>query len=205
MSAVSITEAWPPAGQPFTVTNLDRMPEDGRRYELLAGALIVTPRPTTVHQLASARLVTTLSNANVHFSYAKGRTVSLSLVDYQVSEVHNSGFTFGGTWRKKGLLLPFKVPFTDKDTHRLDNDLVFKLDLSIINNSTSNSILDQNLTTPVAGNKTIKIDPSIDYAVNKKINVRFYYDKTRVIPYISSSPPTSLTRMGLEFKVSLSQ
>lgn len=145
------------------------------------------------------------SGANVHFAYAKGRSVSLSLVDYQVSEVHNSGITIGGTWTKKGIILPFKVPFTGKDTHRLDNDMRFKLDITVMNNSTSNSILDQNLTTPVAGSKTIKIDPSVDYVVNKKVNVRLYYDRTRIIPYISSSPPSSLTRMGVEFKISLSQ
>jgi Uma2 family endonuclease len=63
MNAVSIAEAWPAAGRPFTVAELDRMPDDGRRYELLDGVLIVSPRPTTVHQLAAARLVTALSNA----------------------------------------------------------------------------------------------------------------------------------------------
>jgi cell surface protein SprA len=83
--------------------------------------------------------------------------------------------------------------------------MTFKLDLSIINNSTSNSILDQNLTTPVAGNKTIKIQPAVDYVISKKIDVRLYYDRTRTIPYISSSPPTSLTRMGFEFKINLAQ
>ena len=146
---------------------------------------------------------TTVSGMNVRFSYLKGRTVALSLVDYQVSDTRNSGFTFGGTWRKKGINLPFKVPFSGKDIHRLDNDMTFKLDLSIQNNSTSNSILGQNLTTPVAGNRTIKIDPSVDYVVNKRVNVRLYFDQTRVTPYISSSPPTSLTRMGVEFKISL--
>jgi hypothetical protein len=30
-------EAWPDAGSPFTVAELDRMPDDGRRYELLEG------------------------------------------------------------------------------------------------------------------------------------------------------------------------
>jgi cell surface protein SprA len=145
---------------------------------------------------------TTLSGLSLRFNYLKGRTVSLSLVDYQVSEVHNSGFTLGTTFHKKGIVLPFSIPFTD-GIRRLDNDMTFKLDLSIQNNSTSNSILDQNLTTPVAGNKTVKIDPSVDYVVNKKINVRLYFDQTRVIPYISSSPPTVLTRMGIEFKVSL--
>ncbi len=48
MSVVSIPEAWPAAGQPFTVAELDRMPDDGHRYGLLAGALVVSPRPSTV-------------------------------------------------------------------------------------------------------------------------------------------------------------
>jgi hypothetical protein len=47
MSVVTIAEAWPAAGRPFTVAELDRMPDDGRRYELLDGVLIVSPRPVT--------------------------------------------------------------------------------------------------------------------------------------------------------------
>jgi hypothetical protein len=45
MSVVTIAEAWPAVGRPFTVAVLDRIPDDGRRYELLDGALIVSPRP----------------------------------------------------------------------------------------------------------------------------------------------------------------
>jgi Uma2 family endonuclease len=60
MSAVSIAE-WPAAGRPFTVDELDRMPDDGRRYELLDGVLVVSPRPSTVHQLVAGRLLVTLS------------------------------------------------------------------------------------------------------------------------------------------------
>ena len=57
MSVVTIAEAWPAAGRPFTVAELDRMPDDGRRYELLSGALVVSPRPTTVHQFVAMRLL----------------------------------------------------------------------------------------------------------------------------------------------------
>ena len=32
MSVVSIVEAWPSPGKPFTVAELDRMPDDGHRY-----------------------------------------------------------------------------------------------------------------------------------------------------------------------------
>ena len=62
MSAVTIAEAWPAAGRPFTVAELDQMPDDGRRYELLDGALVVSPRPTTIHQVVSGRLYGVLSS-----------------------------------------------------------------------------------------------------------------------------------------------
>jgi Uma2 family endonuclease len=63
MSAVSIAEAWPARGRLFTVDDLDKLPDDGRRYELLDGVLVVSPRPTTIHQLAATRLATLLDNA----------------------------------------------------------------------------------------------------------------------------------------------
>lgn len=50
MNAVSIASAWPRQGEPFTVDDLDRMPDDGRRYELIDGMLIVSPAPNIGHQ-----------------------------------------------------------------------------------------------------------------------------------------------------------
>jgi Uma2 family endonuclease len=50
MSAVTIAEAWPKPGEPFTVDDLERMPDDGRRYELIDGMLIVSPAPAMPHQ-----------------------------------------------------------------------------------------------------------------------------------------------------------
>jgi Uma2 family endonuclease len=54
--------AWPAPDRPFTADDLDRLPDDGRRYELLNGVLIVSPRPTTVPQLAATLLATLLTN-----------------------------------------------------------------------------------------------------------------------------------------------
>ena len=61
MTAVTIDEAWPGFGDSFTVADLDRMPSDGHRYELMDGALVVSPRPTTVHQAVAGRLYGVLS------------------------------------------------------------------------------------------------------------------------------------------------
>jgi len=63
MVAMAYETAWPPADRPFTVADLDGLPDDGRRCELLDGVLIVSPRPTTVHQLAAGLLTTQLTIA----------------------------------------------------------------------------------------------------------------------------------------------
>ncbi|MGH8774049.1 MAG: TetR family transcriptional regulator C-terminal domain-containing protein [Jiangellaceae bacterium] len=45
VTAVPTKITWPPPGRPMTTADLDRMPDDGRRYELLYRVLIVTPAP----------------------------------------------------------------------------------------------------------------------------------------------------------------
>jgi Uma2 family endonuclease len=64
MSVVSIAEAWPSPGKPFTVAELDRMPDDGHRYELLDGVLVVSPRPTPAHQVVAFTLASILDRAS---------------------------------------------------------------------------------------------------------------------------------------------
>ncbi|MGH3934976.1 MAG: Uma2 family endonuclease [Pseudonocardiaceae bacterium] len=51
------------AGRPFTVHDLEAMPDDGRRYELIDGVLIVTPAPGWPHQQSSGALFVQLWNA----------------------------------------------------------------------------------------------------------------------------------------------
>ena len=45
-----------PRGRPLTAADLDAMPDDGHRYELVDGTLVVTPSPSTRHQLVSSNL-----------------------------------------------------------------------------------------------------------------------------------------------------
>jgi Uma2 family endonuclease len=45
-----------PAGVPLTYEDLQSFPDDGRRYELIDGTLIVTPAPTGPHQVVVAAL-----------------------------------------------------------------------------------------------------------------------------------------------------
>jgi Uma2 family endonuclease len=49
--------------RPFTVHDLEAMPDDGRRYELIDGALLVTPAPGWPHQEMSFALSVLLHRA----------------------------------------------------------------------------------------------------------------------------------------------
>jgi Uma2 family endonuclease len=45
-----------PRSRPLTRADLDAIPDDGHRYELVDGSLLVTPSPSRAHQLVSSRL-----------------------------------------------------------------------------------------------------------------------------------------------------
>lgn len=45
-----------PRGREFTRADLDAMPDDGRRYELIDGCLVVTPAPSPLHQVVLGNL-----------------------------------------------------------------------------------------------------------------------------------------------------
>ncbi len=147
----------------------------------------------------------------VKFEYAKTRQLSLSLIDYQLSEVRSTEFSIGAGYRKRGMKNPFsflniKLPkFLSGDGKKMDNEINFRLDFRIRDNVTANSRLDQDNNFATGGSKDITISPSVDYFINNRINIKLYFDQRRVNPYISSSAPIVNTRAGLQVRISLTQ
>jgi len=47
----------------YTVDDLANFPDDGNRYELLDGVLLVTPAPNTAHQIIANRIQSRLTAA----------------------------------------------------------------------------------------------------------------------------------------------
>ncbi|MBS1627886.1 MAG: cell surface protein SprA [Bacteroidetes bacterium] len=145
--------------------------------------------------------VTTTKQLNLKFEYRKSRQLSLSLIDYQLSQTLSTEWVTGFSWRKRGLNLPFRLP--GMKNKKLQNDLSIKLDLGFRDDATSNSRLDQSNAYGTGGQKVITIQPSIDYVLNNRLNIKFYFYQQRVTPYISTSAPTIVTRAGLQFRISL--
>jgi cell surface protein SprA len=147
--------------------------------------------------------ITTISQFNFNFEYRKSRQLSMSLIDYQLSESRSTEWILGMNWRKRGFNLPFKLP--GGKGKKLQNDLNLKLDVSVRDVSISNSRLDQSNAYGTGGQKEISIQPAIDYVLNNRINIKFFFDQRRVTPYISTSAPITNTRAGVNVRISLAQ
>ncbi|MES2005452.1 MAG: cell surface protein SprA [Bacteroidota bacterium] len=148
--------------------------------------------------------VTTVDQLNLKFEYRKSRTLSLSLIDYQLSESHSTEWTFGAGLRKKGVRLPFKLPGSNGGK-QVQNDMNIRLDLSVRDVATSNSRLDQSNAYGTGGSKDISIQPSVDYVLNSRINIKLFFDQRKSIPYISTAAPITTTRAGVNIRISLAQ
>ena len=148
------------------------------------------------------------------FEYSKTRQLSLSLVDFQLSEVRSTEFSFGAGYRKRGLKNPLsflnvKWPkfLTGKNGNgsKLENEINFRIDFKIRDNVTANSRLDQDNNFATGGSKDVTISPSIDYFLSNRVNIKLFFDQRRVNPYISSSAPIVNTRAGVQVRISLTQ
>ncbi|MEV4110456.1 Uma2 family endonuclease [Nonomuraea sp. NPDC049695] len=65
---------------PYTVDDLLKFPDDGNRYELFNGSLLVSPAPTKLHQLAITQLLLILAEA------APPKVMPLSTVNLRVTD-----------------------------------------------------------------------------------------------------------------------
>lgn len=140
------------------------------------------------------------------FEFRKSRQLSMSLVDFQLSEVHSTEITFGMRWRKRGFPLPFKVKIGKGDaSSKLDNDITFAMDFSIRDDVNSNSRLDQSNAFATGGQRVVSIRPTIDYVLSNRVNIQLYFDQRRLNPYVSNSAPSVNTRGGVQIRISLAQ
>lgn len=148
--------------------------------------------------------VTFTNQLSTRFEFRKSRTLSLSLIDYQLAENRSTEYVFGFNYRKKGVPL-LKNMRIGKKGQKLDGDITFRLDFSLRDDATANSKLDQGTAFGTAGQKVIRINPQIQYVISQRVRLSLYFDQTRTIPKISNAFPITNTRGGLQIDISLAQ
>lgn len=160
--------------------------------------------------------------------FKKSRTLALSLVDYQLAESQSSGYTFGFGYRIKNVKIGFlsgknkskksskskkKKPGASKTppaappsggSGTQPNDLNIKFDLDVRDDITINHRLDvPGDAIPTRGARTIAINPSVEYALNRRLKLRLFTDYRKTVPKTSQSFPITTLQAGLTVQFTL--
>lgn len=146
----------------------------------------------------------TLKNSmNFKFEYKSSRQVSMSLIDYQLTESTNEGFTIGAGYLWKN----FKLPFLNAEGKQIviEDGVRFACDVSYSNNFVVNHRMSQGIHTPVGGAIRLTINPKIDATIGKRCNVSLFYNYIYNEPRISSAFPTINGSAGAKMSFNLSQ
>ncbi|RYY21598.1 MAG: cell surface protein SprA, partial [Cytophagaceae bacterium] len=171
---------------------------------------------------------TTMNNVTGRVQYSTSRAVALNTTNAQVTELHASDLTIGIGYAATGLKLPFRV---GGEQRVLKNNLQARLDLSIRDNTTiQRSILNSidpipdltgsgpgrgSTTAPVDGvigiptsqttngALTVQLRPTIDYLLNSRLNLQFYFTQTITQPRVSNAFRNATSEGGLQLRYSL--
>ena len=144
----------------------------------------------------------TLKNKmNFRFEFKKSRMVSMSLIDYQLTENVSSGFTFGYGFQTKAITLPFSG--YDGKNIVLKNGARISCDVSYTDNFIVNHRVGQDIRIPVGGAIRLMINPKMDVQVNDKFNLQVFYNYIYNEPRISNAFPMINGQAGVKMSFSL--
>lgn len=104
----------------------------------------------------------------------------------------------------------------------LKNELTARLDLSIRDNVTIQRTIEDvvdpanatatlpanvgnTVSLPTNGTKQLQLRPTIDYVLNQRLNLQFFFTRTVTDPRVENSYRNATTEGGLQLRYSLSQ
>lgn len=134
------------------------------------------------------------------FEYNRDRSLSLSLSNYQVTEVRGVEYVVGTGYRFKNVKFPFAIGGAAPKS-----DLNLRVDLSLRQNQTVIRKMPEQQNQLTAGQDIISIKTSADYVINQRLNVRAFYDRVINNPKISTSFPSANTNAGISLRFTLTQ
>jgi len=141
------------------------------------------------------------NSLNIHIDIKKSRTLSMSLIDFQLSETKSNEIAIGGGMRFRDVTI--NTPLFGLNKYK--SDVNVKLDVGVRDDYTTINRLDQRESRATRGQKVVTFSPSIDYLLTKSVTLRFFVDRRQSIPYVSNAFPITTTRGGLMVRFLLGQ
>jgi cell surface protein SprA len=136
--------------------------------------------------------------------YKKQRSLTMSFINNQLTEVSSGELVIGTGYRIKNLSLIISS-LSGGNASKTTNDLVLKVDIGFRNDKTTlRRIVEQNSQVS-AGQKKINIYVTADYMLGSKFNLQAFFKRDMSNPYLSSQFKNSNTFAGVTMRFNLAQ
>lgn len=151
----------------------------------------------------------TRSRLNASIEYKTERNLALSLTNTQITELNSKDLVLSLGFTKSNIKIPFKI---QGRTTTLKNDFDFRMDLTIKDTKTIQRKFNESTTgdevsvnTITNGNINIQIRPNVGYALNNRLTLQVYYERSINEPRITTSFRRTTTAFGVQVRFSLAQ
>ncbi len=144
--------------------------------------------------------VTTKSGITGGFKINRTRNITLFVPNANLTEMNDKNFSMNLGYRTNGMKIPIK--FNGKRI-KLENDLLFDMNITIGNVFTIVRLVDQNTNTVASGQRVVSIKPTLNYMINSNINLTIFYDRRASTPHASNTFPTALTTFGAKLRYTI--
>ncbi len=130
----------------------------------------------------------------------RDRNLSLSLANYQLTEIRGNEIVIGAGYRLQDLKFPWKL-----GKKEVVSDLNIRADVTIRKNMTITREVDATPTMnqPTAGQLVISVKSYADYVLNERLNLRFFFDRVVTDPVIETTFKTANTNSGIALRFTL--
>ncbi|GGC08527.1 T9SS outer membrane translocon Sov/SprA [Dyadobacter sediminis] len=143
----------------------------------------------------------TQSRVTARIEYNRDRTVALNISNSQMAELFNQDVTVNIGFTKNNVAIPFKINGVKK---KLKNDMTMQLAMTFRDTRSIQRKFDgENI--PIAGNINFQLRPTVNYLVNNRLSVQFYFDRTFNDPLVSNSFYRASTSGGVQLKFNLAE
>ena len=126
--------------------------------------------------------------------------LSLSLVNSQLTETQTKEYVISAGYRISDLNLNF---ISSGKRKKISSDLDLKLDVNIRNNKTMIRKIIEDVEQITMGQQIVSIKFSTDYVVNRRLNLKLFYDRVITNPFVSTTFPSAITNAGFSLRFTL--
>ena len=132
--------------------------------------------------------------------WRKTRTVTLSMANFQISEVSNEELIFGAGYRFKNLKITFDFAGTQQQT---DGDLTVRVDFSIRDNKMLLRRINESVNEPSGGQRILSIAVYGEYQITKNFSGKLFYNHTLNSPILATQYKNLSIDAGISLKIML--